>query len=229
MPRWEGDYTPDPDAQFILELEQCCGRAPWDVLNKFLNKISGKALEPIDLTESINMAKQVVHAVLRTEPDNLLRLTDRSVVEYWPVEPRQEIEMTETNTQATEETTEETTTTTAPAKTKKSAFGSSKKTDVKENDVSTAKKKAAPTKAAAKKTAPKKNAPKAERNTRSKWEPTDKITVIVDANPKREGSGAHKRFELYKKNNTVEKYLKAGGTRPDLVWDAKQKFIRIGK
>lgn len=50
-----------------------------------------------------------------------------------------------------------------------------------------------------------------------------KIAVLVDENPKR--GGAAERFDLYKKNNTVDKYVAAGGKREDIAWDVKKGFI----
>jgi hypothetical protein len=52
-----------------------------------------------------------------------------------------------------------------------------------------------------------------------------KITVLVGGNPKRGTAAA--RFDLYAKNNTVEKYLAAGGQIADLRWDSKQNFIKV--
>ena len=54
-----------------------------------------------------------------------------------------------------------------------------------------------------------------------------KITLLAKENPKRAGSAAHKRFALYSKHTTVAAFLKAGGTRADLRWDAEHKFINI--
>ena len=76
---------------------------------------------------------------------------------------------------------------------------------------------------------PKAATPKAEKKGRvGKYAPTDKITLLTKENPKREGSEAHKRFALYAKHNTVESFLKAGGTSPDLNFDAKHGHIKIG-
>ena len=57
------------------------------------------------------------------------------------------------------------------------------------------------------------------------FEPSMKITVLVEGNPKRGTAAA--RFDLYAKNNTVEKYLAAGGQIADLRWDSKQNFIKV--
>ena len=55
------------------------------------------------------------------------------------------------------------------------------------------------------------------------------IKVIVEKNPKRPGSAAHARFDLYKPGMTVAQFLLSGGWRADLVWDAKQGFIEVQK
>lgn len=56
----------------------------------------------------------------------------------------------------------------------------------------------------------------------------DKIKILVAKNPKRSGSAAHARFDLYKPGMTVGEFLKVGGWRADIRWDAKQKFIEVG-
>ena len=55
------------------------------------------------------------------------------------------------------------------------------------------------------------------------------IKVLVEKNPKRATSAAGKRFDLYKPGMTVAQFLLSGGWRADLVWDAKQGFIEVGK
>jgi len=54
-----------------------------------------------------------------------------------------------------------------------------------------------------------------------------KITLLVKENPKREGSKAHKRYELYRKHKTVAKYLDAGGKRSSLRYDSKHSNIKL--
>jgi hypothetical protein len=61
-----------------------------------------------------------------------------------------------------------------------------------------------------------------------KFAADSKIKVLVEANPKREGSESYKRFALYKDGMTVEEALTKGLTRPDLAWDTKHQFISIG-
>lgn len=53
------------------------------------------------------------------------------------------------------------------------------------------------------------------------------VTLLVTANPKREGSKAHGRFAAYVDGATVGATLDAGVTTPDLVYDAKHGFISI--
>ncbi len=55
------------------------------------------------------------------------------------------------------------------------------------------------------------------------------IRVCVAKNPKRPGSAAHARFDLYKKDMTVAEFLAAGGWRADVRWDTKQGFIEVEK
>lgn len=53
------------------------------------------------------------------------------------------------------------------------------------------------------------------------------IHVLVKSNPKKPGTGAYDRFNLYTKGMTVKQYLKAGGLIADIRWDAKQAFIKV--
>lgn len=53
------------------------------------------------------------------------------------------------------------------------------------------------------------------------------ITLLVKTNPKREGSKAHKRYELYKKHKSVAAYLEAGGKRSSLRYDERHKYIKL--
>lgn len=85
----------------------------------------------------------------------------------------------------------------------------------------------------------KEKAPKAEKpvrpiNTLAKHAPTSVVTFGNDPegnpygaenNPKRPGSAAHARFNLYVAGKTVAETLAAGVTRPDINWDTKQGFI----
>ena len=59
------------------------------------------------------------------------------------------------------------------------------------------------------------------------------ITVMVDSNPKREGSKAHEKFESYFKLRddqgafTVADYLAEGWSKIDLRYDVTHGFIEI--
>lgn len=54
-----------------------------------------------------------------------------------------------------------------------------------------------------------------------------RIKLLVDKNPKREGTAAHGRFSLYVSGSTVGSFLESGGTRADLSWDVAHGFISI--
>lgn len=58
-----------------------------------------------------------------------------------------------------------------------------------------------------------------------------KLIVLVKANPKRDGSAAHKRFQAYitgKRPATVAAAIAKGLTLGDIRWDAGQGYIRLG-
>lgn len=81
------------------------------------------------------------------------------------------------------------------------------------------------------KTAPK---PKKEPTVRrSKFEELygekDKITLLVDTNPKKEGSKARERFQHYFSSKTVQDYLQLGGTYQDIAYDVGRQFIKVGQ
>lgn len=59
----------------------------------------------------------------------------------------------------------------------------------------------------------------------------DMVIDVLVANPKKNGSAARVRFDLYKNGMTVAQFLAAGGTRADLAWDSdpKRSFIAIGR
>lgn len=79
-------------------------------------------------------------------------------------------------------------------------------------------------KKSAKKAAKKKGAPPVRK---SRLKPDQKITVVANENPKREGSAAHKAFAKYKTGMTVESALKAGVKSSDLNWDIKHGHIKV--
>jgi len=54
-----------------------------------------------------------------------------------------------------------------------------------------------------------------------------KITLLVKENPKRKGSNAHKKYELYRKHKTIAGYLKAGGKRSSLRYDERHENIKL--
>lgn len=54
-----------------------------------------------------------------------------------------------------------------------------------------------------------------------------KISLLIDKNPKREGSKSHVRFAAYKDGMSVGDFVKAGGTFGDLAWDSARGYIRI--
>lgn len=53
-----------------------------------------------------------------------------------------------------------------------------------------------------------------------------KITLLEKTNPKRKGSRAYKRYELYRKHKTIAKFLDAGGKASSLRYDERHKFIK---
>lgn len=57
------------------------------------------------------------------------------------------------------------------------------------------------------------------------------ITLKVEENPKRVGSGAYKRFKLYREGMKVPTYIKRVGDRTkavaDLKWDQLHGFIEL--
>ena len=89
-------------------------------------------------------------------------------------------------------------------------------------------KKAAAKKGKTKKTAKKvKTKTKKARKDRGPRMVDGKITLLQKENPKRSGSKAHKRYELYRKHKTVADYLEAGGKRSSLRYDVKHEYIKL--
>lgn len=63
---------------------------------------------------------------------------------------------------------------------------------------------------------------------RYNFDPNKKVKVLIDHNPKREGSAAHSRFNLYGKGgDTVSTYLHRGVKAVDINWDVKHSFIEL--
>lgn len=58
---------------------------------------------------------------------------------------------------------------------------------------------------------------------------SDARITIQKANPKRPGTKAHARYELYRTGQTVADFLEAGGRRADLRWDEQHGNITIKK
>ena len=117
-------------------------------------------------------------------------------------------------------------------KAKKAAKEEPKK-KVKENEKAKVKEK--PTKATkekeVKKSAKKeKKGAKKEKKERKSRGPSiidGKITILVKENPKRKGTNAYKKFELYKKHKSIAQYLEAGGKRSSLRYDEKHEYIKL--
>jgi hypothetical protein len=53
------------------------------------------------------------------------------------------------------------------------------------------------------------------------------ITVLVIANPKRQGTLACQRFDLYKDGMTVAEYIEAGGRTGDINYDVAEDYISL--
>ena len=57
----------------------------------------------------------------------------------------------------------------------------------------------------------------------------DRIKLLINYNPKRKGSEAFKRFELYKRCRTVAEFISIGGKTLDIVNDRGKGFIELEK
>jgi len=55
----------------------------------------------------------------------------------------------------------------------------------------------------------------------------EKITLLVGANPKREGSASAEVFAKYKTGMTVAEFYVAGGSATHLKWDIGHNFIEV--
>jgi hypothetical protein len=75
--------------------------------------------------------------------------------------------------------------------------------------------------------APAKSAEPTAKQVREQENASTRIKLLVKENPKRPGTASHKRFQLYRPGQTVAEFLAAGGTRADLRWDQKHKFIEL--
>lgn len=67
-----------------------------------------------------------------------------------------------------------------------------------------------------------------EKVSRSKFGDDQIITLLVDYNPKRPNTAAHKSFECYEDGMTVKAFREAGGLAISLGWDTEHGFIKIG-
>lgn len=71
--------------------------------------------------------------------------------------------------------------------------------------------------------------PKVSRSNFAKLWPEDApLKVLVEENPKKQGSKARERFDYYFKAKTVGDYLAAGGTYQDIAYDLPRGFIQVG-
>lgn len=68
---------------------------------------------------------------------------------------------------------------------------------------------------------------KKERKSRGPAIADGKITILAKENPKRKGTNAHKKFELYKKHKNIASFLEAGGKRNSLRYDEKHGYIKL--
>lgn len=66
-----------------------------------------------------------------------------------------------------------------------------------------------------------------KRGPKSQFEDADKIHLLVDGNPKRKNTAAHKRFALYKNGQTIKQAAEAGLSLRDIRYDVAEKYIEI--
>jgi hypothetical protein len=91
------------------------------------------------------------------------------------------------------------------------------------------KKKNPPAESAKKEAKPKdESTPKATPGRNRRFQPDAKIKVLVKENPKRAGTEAAERFDLYSECKTVQDYVNAGGRTSDIAWDVKRNYISVG-
>ena len=79
--------------------------------------------------------------------------------------------------------------------------------------------------------AKKEAAPKEQRARRSKfaemYPDASTITMLVEENPKKEGSKSRTRFDHYFNSKTVGEFIAAGGTYADIAYDIGRMHIQI--
>jgi hypothetical protein len=61
-----------------------------------------------------------------------------------------------------------------------------------------------------------------------KFSDDQKITLLVEGNPRRMGSETYKIYELYKNGMTVGDFIKKGGRLVDVAADVQRKHIKVG-
>lgn len=72
---------------------------------------------------------------------------------------------------------------------------------------------------------------KAEGNgvARKRLNQDSKIEILVEANPKREGTKGHAAFKLYRNGMLVSTFIEKGGSAADVRWDVDHKYIKLIK
>lgn len=53
------------------------------------------------------------------------------------------------------------------------------------------------------------------------------IKILVEANPKREGSKSRERFAIYRNGMTIAQFIEKGGLMADVRYDEDHKFIEL--
>ena len=66
-----------------------------------------------------------------------------------------------------------------------------------------------------------------EKKSRRRADKSATIKLLVTANPKRQGTLTHARFELYRDGMTVAEYVKAGGRTGDINHDVTMGYIAL--
>ena len=69
--------------------------------------------------------------------------------------------------------------------------------------------------------------PKAKPVPRKRFETSDKITIVVERNPYREGTHSYGWFTVYKSGMTVAEAIEAGAPRHHIRWDFSKGNIKI--
>ena len=61
-----------------------------------------------------------------------------------------------------------------------------------------------------------------------KFSDDQKITLLVEGNPRRKGSATYKIYALYRDGMTVGQFLQKGGRLVDVAADVERKHIKVG-